>query len=77
MSEIKDPEDCKWYLTHKGVLGCFLHPLSDNTPSPCMNSEKYPCSRLKEDREYSQLVGEPNIFREDGTPIYITDRRRW
>ena len=44
-----NPENCKWFQTHEGVLGCFLHPLSDGTPSHCTNSKKYPCKRLVED----------------------------
>jgi len=51
MSERINPEDCKWYGIRKGVLGCFLHPLSDNTPSHCTNSELYPCETLKEQHE--------------------------
>jgi len=42
---------CKWYQEHNGVLGCFLHPLSDNTPSHCTNSEKHPCKRLKNKKD--------------------------
>jgi hypothetical protein len=58
MSEVIDPEDCKWYLNRKGVLGCFLHPLSNNTPSHCTNSEAYPCERLKEDQEIEVIKNE-------------------
>ena len=44
-----NPGNCKWFQVYNGVLGCFLHPLSDGTPSHCTNSIKYPCERLKEE----------------------------